>query len=277
MSYVLESESEFDRLERQSRLSNYDYRVDLTGLEIGPRAKVLDAGCGSGIVSRFLAQHYPHTTVVGCDASEVRLHQARYATDVLPNLVFDREELTRLSYPDAVFDVVICRYVMQHLRPEARELAAQEFYRVLKPRGKILVVDADGFLMNLEPKSPFVTESFHRLLASWPVDFFVGRRIPSLLSRNQFLKTKWNTVTVECQGQSMTDELTLMRDRFESAMPALEMHLGGAETAQQFVQEYLASLSADGAVYFYTKFVVMAEKADRADLKLVGGEVDERA
>ena len=271
MSYVLESESEFDRLERQSRLPNYDYSLDLKGLEIGPRFKVLDAGCGSGIVSRSLAQQYPDASVLGCDASEVRLNQARNASSFLPNLGFDLEDLTRLSYSDAVFDVVICRYVMQHLRSEARELAAQEFLRVLKPGGKILVVDADGFLMNLEPKSPFVTESFHRLMTSWPVDFFAGRRIPALLSRNKFIKTKWNTVTVECQGQSMTDELSLMRERFESAMPALEMHLEGAGPAQQFVQEYLASLSSDGAVYFYNKFLVMAEKADRAELKLVGG------
>ena len=37
---------------------------------------ILDAGCGSGVVSRYLATHFPTSRVIACDFSALRIAQA---------------------------------------------------------------------------------------------------------------------------------------------------------------------------------------------------------
>jgi tRNA A58 N-methylase Trm61 len=67
MGYELEHHTEFDRLEKQATIATYDYRSELSGLQIENGAVILDAGCGSGVVSRYLASLDRTSTVVACD------------------------------------------------------------------------------------------------------------------------------------------------------------------------------------------------------------------
>src|ERR1044071_5914304 len=103
MSYVLESKSEFDRLEQQSGLSAYDCQRELALAGLPPLQegmRLLDAGCGSGVLGRHLAHRYPGCAVVGCDISEIRVCQAREAAGDCPNLHFEVRDLARLDYPE---------------------------------------------------------------------------------------------------------------------------------------------------------------------------------
>ena len=119
-------------------------------------ARVLDADCGSGIVTRHLARTYPGCEVIGCDASELRVQQAKSLSAGAPRLRFDYADLGRLEYPDGHFDLIICRYVFQHLPAATRAAALAGFRRCLAPGGKLVVIDFDGPLYNVHPRSPWL-------------------------------------------------------------------------------------------------------------------------
>lgn len=99
---------------------------------------ILDAGCGNGRYSRFLLRHADADAVLtGFDLSRKMLERARSRlhSDRVTLAVAD---LTKLPYPDAVFDAVVCGWVLEHLpdpTPGLRELA-----RVMKPGGKLLLL-----------------------------------------------------------------------------------------------------------------------------------------
>lgn len=103
MSYALEHRAECERLERQSELELYDYKSELRGLPVKEWTSILDAGCGSGVVRRYLATQHPKSHVVGCDFSGQRLEQAREAAHTIPNLDFEQQDLGKLTYFDGQF------------------------------------------------------------------------------------------------------------------------------------------------------------------------------
>jgi methylase of polypeptide subunit release factors len=63
--YLLDSDEEPLRLERQSRI--YGYEDDLRHLALAPTEQVLDAGCGSGAITRAIAKAVPKGQAIGVD------------------------------------------------------------------------------------------------------------------------------------------------------------------------------------------------------------------
>lgn len=259
MSYALESETEFDRLERQSEQPGYDYRrelalADLPTLREG--ARVLDAGCGSGIVTRHLARTHPGCEVIGCDASGLRVQQAKALSAGVPRLRFEHADLGRLEYPDGHFDLIICRYVFQHLPAATRVAALAEFRRCLAPGGKLVVIDFDGVLYNVYPRSPWLDEALEDLEARCPVDLRIGRKLPRLIVEAGFIGVDRSIEVLDLKGELLAQEKVLWSERFATLRPALTEWLGGVERAERFCVEFLAALDVPGAVFFYDKFIV---------------------
>jgi phosphatidylethanolamine/phosphatidyl-N-methylethanolamine N-methyltransferase len=104
--------------------------------------RVLDVGVGTGIC---LPHYAPSTRVVGIDLSEPMLRKARkrVAEQGLRHVecleVMDAE---RLIFPEESFDVVVAQYVVNTV-PHP-EVALDEFARVLKPGGEIVLINRVG-------------------------------------------------------------------------------------------------------------------------------------
>jgi ubiquinone/menaquinone biosynthesis C-methylase UbiE len=264
MSYVLESKSEFDRLEHQSGLSAYDYQRELAIARLPPLQegmRLLDAGCGSGVLSRHLARQHSDCTVIGCDISETRVRQARDTAMDIPNLHFDVRDLSQLDYPEGHFDVIVCRYVLQHLPQEIRSAALAGFHRCLKPGGWLVTIDFDGGFLNLHPQpSPWLQEALHTLETQFPVDLRIGRKLPHLLVLAGFSETRWRIEVLEWRDELLAQERMLMDERILALEPVLAAILGGVPAAQRFRTEYLAALGTPGCVLFYNKFIVTGRK-----------------
>ena len=73
--YVIHSDEEPLRLERQARM--YGTADDLRFLAPGPSDRVLDAGCGSGSMTRAIARAQPNGTAVGLDREPTYIDFAR--------------------------------------------------------------------------------------------------------------------------------------------------------------------------------------------------------
>lgn len=266
MSYVLESAQEFDRLESQSAHHAYDYQTELKGLGLEPRARVLDAGCGSGVVARHLAERFQTAEVYGCDISQSRIAAAEKKSHN-PRISFSVQDLTRLQYPDSLFDAVVLRYVLQHLPREAGAQALREIFRVLRPGGEIRVIDFDGFIINIFPQPPAVREILDRLRISGPVDFETGRKIPSLLETAGFRDLETKIELHDCCGDEV--ERSLIKARLENARGFLTDFLGDPGKTEAFIHEYLSQLAKPNTVYFQQKFLVSARKARSSEIVLV--------
>ncbi|MEF3306767.1 class I SAM-dependent methyltransferase [Paenibacillus sp. GYB003] len=259
MSYVLEHDQEFERLERQS-LILYDYRKELRDVEVQDGALVLDAGCGSGVVSRYLANRFPASRVIGCDYTASLLAKARDAGKDIPNLAFEEQDLKQLNYPDCRFDLVLCRFVFQHQDSESLSRLVAELARVLKPGGTLVVIDSDGLLYNLYPQTPVVAEGLQKLAAVREIDLHVGRKIPCLLSESGLTSVTWRIENLESWGESRAAMLELMHARFRNASAFFERVLGGPEQWQSFSKAYLECMEHPQSVCFVNKFIVRAKK-----------------
>jgi phosphatidylethanolamine/phosphatidyl-N-methylethanolamine N-methyltransferase len=104
--------------------------------------RILEVGVGTGI---SLPDYAPTNRIFGVDISEMMLRKAQERvtelnlTHVEGLAVMDAQ---RLEFPDASFDVVVAQYVVTTVPdPEA---TLDEFARVLKPGGEIILVSRVG-------------------------------------------------------------------------------------------------------------------------------------
>ena len=116
----------------------------------GESADVLDAACGVGYGSAYLAE--TARKVVGVDRSAEALDYARgeYAR---ANVQFVEGDLLALPFPDGAFDVVCAFEAIEHLDNQRAFLS--EAARVLRPDGTLLVSTPRVDRTNSEPENPF--------------------------------------------------------------------------------------------------------------------------
>ena len=261
MSYVLEDEKEFERLEKQSQQDAYSYEKELASFHPKDFGTIFDAGCGSGVVSRHLARKYSNAKIIGSDFSPQRVAQAKEEAKGIANLQFQSENLTGLSFENSSFHAIVCRYVLEHMNPGDRSKAISELYRCLKPNGQICIIDVDGFLFNLFPQTALMEEVFSRISTEKPFDLHVGRKLPVLLAQAGFQNISYRMQAHCFQDKELTAEIEQMRARFELSRPFFNDFLGSEEKAATFINDYFECLRSPQAVLFHNMFIVTAQKS----------------
>jgi SAM-dependent methyltransferase len=130
----------------ESEIAARDEYVRLLG--VAPGERVLDVGCGSGAVTRTLAQRVaPGGSAVGLDASTALLKVARELANKAglgAIIEFKDGDCRALPFPDASFDAVVAATTLSHVPDPRRALA--EMVRVTRPGGCVGVFDVDGDL-----------------------------------------------------------------------------------------------------------------------------------
>ena len=108
---------------------------------------VLDLGCGTGTLAIAAKKRVGAVgTVYGLDASIEMLATAeKKARRAGVEVFFKSGVAEALPFPEAQFNVVLSTVMLHHLPQKARLQCAREIRRVLKPDGRVLVVDFEGF------------------------------------------------------------------------------------------------------------------------------------
>ncbi len=139
-------------------------------LTISPDAKVLDAGCGIGGSTRLLARQF-NCRVIGVDLAEKFIEAATFLTRCtrLETLVsFQQGSVLDLPFENNSFDAILCQHILMNI--EDKPAAVKEFFRVLKPGGKLMLHEiAKGENDPLLLPVPWADKSSLSFLESWDV------------------------------------------------------------------------------------------------------------
>lgn len=258
MTYILENDAESKRLNQQNNLENYNILNELAGIDLEGGSRVLDAGCGTGVVSSFLDRNFSSLTIDGCDFSADRLNLAKNSISPENSGRFFVSELSNIDAEEETYDHIFCRYVFEHLLDHRSVL--REFRRILKHGGKLHIINFDGLLFNLYPISEQLKTLLETVKDKLKYDLEIGRKIPYLAVCEGFKVLNWRVDGVGFYGQSMNDEVTMMRQRLDAVSEYLTQLFGSREDFDSFFKLYIQAMNEEGATLFYNKFIVSLVK-----------------
>jgi ubiquinone/menaquinone biosynthesis C-methylase UbiE len=106
------------------------------------RLSLLDIGCGTGRFLDFVKQAWPRLPVLGLDMSEPYIRHARRHLRRWSRIQFVIGNAETIPLPDDSQDAVTSIFMLHELPPKVRRTVFDECARVLKPGGRLAVVDS---------------------------------------------------------------------------------------------------------------------------------------
>jgi SAM-dependent methyltransferase len=114
--------------------------IEFSGSKAGE--SIIDVGCGTGSLTRVLADAVRPERIVGVDLSDVYLDDAR--ENIRDTRVsFEKGDATQLNFPDATFDRAVSMLVLQFVPDADRAIA--EMKRVVRPGGVVAAAVWDSY------------------------------------------------------------------------------------------------------------------------------------
>ncbi|MFT3685593.1 MAG: bifunctional demethylmenaquinone methyltransferase/2-methoxy-6-polyprenyl-1,4-benzoquinol methylase UbiE [Phycisphaerales bacterium] len=140
---------------------------------------VLDCACGTGDLSRLFAGQLERLgggKVTGLDYTQEMLDVAKQkrtesAGPIAREIEYVRGDAQALPFADASFDAVSIAFGIRNVQDPAK--AAREFFRVLKPGGRLLVLEFD------RPRNPLIrwgNDLYTRRIMPWTATLIAGDR-----------------------------------------------------------------------------------------------------
>lgn len=201
--------------------------------------RILDAGCGTGQATGRLATRYPRSHVLGVDILDHHLATARAAhTAFGERVTFQHRSVFETGLPDAVFDLTVCRHVVQSIPFPERALA--ELVRVTRPGGWLHVIAEDYDMLHFPLDAPGVRDFWHEVVPAsmryGGYDMCIGRHAVPLFRAAGLTDVRLDYVTVDTQRvprETFAGILEAWRDGY--AAPAAEVSsLNVAQTTAAF-------------------------------------------
>mgnify|MGYP000073690619 CR=1 FL=1 len=208
-----------------------------------PDDSVLSVGCGPGFETAVLAQQVGEAgSVTGIDVNEDVLATARDRCRDLPQVSFQHGDVTDLPVADERYDLAIAKQVLQFV--DDVDSALGELYRVIKPGGRIAVVEGARESQVIHSSDPERMRRANEVYRTGRGDRHFGTRLVSLLPEAGF--TTEDVVSRSSVQREINDQIErgieVQRGFLESSevfddseINAWEQDLRGLDDAGQFL------------------------------------------
>jgi ubiquinone/menaquinone biosynthesis C-methylase UbiE len=112
--------------------------------ELADGHRVLEIGSGTGNLTICTKRSRPGADVIGVDPDPLALARAQRKLRGRPAVRFDHGYAQKLPYHDGEYDRVLSSLMFHHLDSDAKSAAAAEAFRVLRPGGRLHLVDVEA-------------------------------------------------------------------------------------------------------------------------------------
>ena len=153
---------EIQRLENQAKAIESVLNNELETLKLKPKMKTLDAGCGTGSVTRTMAKIIEPGIAYGIDFNSLYIDAAKKLAENegIKNIKFELQNVDDLKFDNDFFDLSYCRLVLMHVQNPVKSI--EEMIRVTKKGGIVSASDTDDGGLMAFPQCQKFFELWHK-------------------------------------------------------------------------------------------------------------------
>jgi ubiquinone/menaquinone biosynthesis C-methylase UbiE len=132
----------FEPILMLGKQNEYDRHI-VSLLKLSPAERVLDLGCGTGVLTRMIADQLNAEVggvSLGIDAAAKMINVARKKRES-ETCRFEVAAAEDLPFENASFDAVVSSLFFHHVPLDLKEKSLLETFRVLRPQGRLVIAD----------------------------------------------------------------------------------------------------------------------------------------
>ncbi len=156
-----------------NRTLEADYSTIVSILK--PGLKILDVGCGTGAISKGIAERVGVTGyVIGIDNTEHFIVSGKETYRDVPNLTLIHADLFRYE-PLEKFDLIVAARVLQWLNNPKEAISKLKSF--LKPGGQLSILDYNHSALEWKPQPPESMQAFYKAFLKWRAEAGMNNQI----------------------------------------------------------------------------------------------------
>ncbi|MDH4467091.1 MAG: class I SAM-dependent methyltransferase [Bacteriovoracaceae bacterium] len=252
-SYQLDNPSETLRLEQQAKSKTFSLEDEIQSLNItmNENDRIIDIGCGTGLLSRFLCQKYLEKniscSISGIDISTNLLNDAERENKKLPSTskiqLFQQSIVGEMNI--GLFNKIFCRYILQHLPSiELRYHAIKNIIKLASESSEIFLIESFGAMSHFDTDNAWLMDQIKIIETKSTIDLNIGLKL-----RGMFIDIGIDPGQIDLKTLPLTlptaedrkAEALNWSQRLWHAMPLLQSILG-AEDSKRFLVEFPQSI-----------------------------------
>ncbi len=178
---------------------------------ISKEDRILEVAVGSG--NTFLEMAFRKGTAKGLSGLDlsprmVQVSKKRMERNGFPDVDLREGDACQLPFPGAHFDLLVNSYMLDLIPLQEMEAVLREFNRVLKPGGRLLLVN----MSKKDPEKPSWYEEFYRSMPEWFSTYILGGCRPVVMEK-KVRESEFESITREFQSWPMFSEIIIANKR----------------------------------------------------------------
>jgi ubiquinone/menaquinone biosynthesis C-methylase UbiE len=144
---------------------------------------ILDAGCGNGTWCLYMSSNFPNAKFYGVDIKNI------YPKDIKLNCEFEKIEISEYlkKTEKNSFDIITQRFMAMDLKKNEWKALLDDYYRVLKTGGYLIIVESDLISSNMGFETIKFSKNFEELLKNREIDPYINNSLCKLINSTKFI------------------------------------------------------------------------------------------